>query len=778
MKTKKSQLFSVMLVFVVFVALFSLAVIFSSKKDYAYSIGENQFKLLKSAQNAENSLLYLDKSVDFASFYALNETAHKGGYVLQGECGKFRGYSLWNCEKSGVFPDGREPFIAKFSNKLDEYLASHPHFIKDNYHLYFSDGKLKGKALTPITTRDKVFRDSDGLSPEEVEGKQESSPGELSKFAESFAERYNLPYVWGGISPYTYDKTVEEKESGNPVFSGVHIPESIPEGNERGGESITPGFDCSGFVWWSLRHISLDVGRKSAEGYYEWAKENGDAVCDNFNGNECTWEEIKEEAAEGDLLFIDPCSDRKVCHIGIYTGNKRISESAGGIGLVNREIPENYKPGEAKEIAAVYSLDFDDVDKISEDDESEDAGDYEAQDNTGFVYDAASTGDELFYTVKPSFTQEVDIDLYQRLRRASLELIDNVENCEDDLETCIDDDLDELNEEEWKWSTECGSDIDNFRYNVSDLLYSCLNSEGGSCYCEIDLPENKGQRENFVIMKTVSEDMVFPDSFNAFSEMDEFNRALRSDKSEEESYQISEFKEILDELYFLQTLDLQTSDENFFLFESILDGEKVYLIYDTNSVRVVNLTKDDEEFYTYDEISSLPVLEIKAEEKTRLEDDALEEKCFNDDCLNGRVKEIFEEKLADIDVMQVAQSRTRQTEEGEEYVELSFNKPENPYLMRVGDNIKITYDGDEQLDYDQKLYLIKEDGNSGLILEEDLDKYSDYLEDDLQKCEPKPINKEKFCVESEQKIPVAGEELEFKNITYNFALYFNRPKTI
>ena len=766
MKNKKGQhIFSVLLVFVVFVSLFSLVVIVSSKLEFNEGIGKRQFNLLDSAQQADEILFYLDKSVDIAKLYAVNETAARGGFEAGSDCGKYNGFNLWNCKEKESFPHAQETLIEIFTNDLNRLLSGFGNiFPEDNFHLYFSQGHLKGNAITPIVVRGKSFRDSKGILPQEVEVNYNWLKGgrAFSDFASDFAGTYELPYVWGGISPFSYKTTINEKNNGNPVFSGVYVPEKIPAGTSRSGQMISPGFDCSGFVWWSFRHLGLDVDRKSAEGYYSWLKDNGISICDSFDGAECTWQRIKEESRPGDLLFINPCESRKVCHIAIYTGDGTLAESAGGIGLVKRKIPENYRPGNGKEIVAVYRPRYSEIERLEQDT-------HQKQTKKDFVYDKPSTGEELIYSVYPSFVAEsVNINIYDELRRASLWLIDNVKGCDDDLNTCIKKNLPELNKGRMKWEPACEK---SFSDSLSNELNKCLETKNDSCYCAIDLPEYLNPGTEYIIEKEISEQMVLP-----LEEPDPLNKALREDKITKSDFNIQELQEIFNNLKCVQKVaDRDDKKFSIYIFKSTLDSRPVYLVYNE---RVANLnvlvhnTKDDG-LYNFYELPSTKLSAMflaKKGENEPVRGDAIKNECITGQyCLEKPPKEYM---IAALDSCRTSEDTLKIAQYNGQ---VEFSEPTTDYSAELEiankkpQGIQINT-GNERIRYGNKIYIVKKQ-DFGFIKKNQLDSMG------LKECHYKKQTKESFCVTTDEKIPVIGDNVQIENLTYKFALYFE-PKTI
>ena len=78
----------------------------------------------------------------------------------------------------------------------------------------------------------------------------------------------------------------------------------------RGGKSPETGFDPSGFVYWCLREMGLNVKRRNSAGYAE----------------EEQWDKITRlsELAPGDLLFFRTGDNENINCVCIYLGNEQM----------------------------------------------------------------------------------------------------------------------------------------------------------------------------------------------------------------------------------------------------------------------------------------------------------------------------------------------------------------------------------------------------------------------------------------------------------------------
>ena len=62
---------------------------------YEDYLGEIQMKVLEASYMAERAMLYGDSAGKYSIYKSLIELGNKGGY-LNGECGEYDGYVIWN----------------------------------------------------------------------------------------------------------------------------------------------------------------------------------------------------------------------------------------------------------------------------------------------------------------------------------------------------------------------------------------------------------------------------------------------------------------------------------------------------------------------------------------------------------------------------------------------------------------------------------------------------------------------------------------------------------
>ncbi|HSJ38179.1 MAG TPA: peptidoglycan endopeptidase [Planococcus sp. (in: firmicutes)] len=103
-----------------------------------------------------------------------------------------------------------------------------------------------------------------------------NAPSALASIAKQYT---GVPYVWGGTSP--------------------------------------AGFDCSGFIDYTLNKAGYDIERTNAAGYYNMATK-------------------VSTPQPGDLVFFSGTYKPGISHVGIYIGNgQMISANSGGVGIDN-----------------------------------------------------------------------------------------------------------------------------------------------------------------------------------------------------------------------------------------------------------------------------------------------------------------------------------------------------------------------------------------------------------------------------------------------------------
>lgn len=174
-----------LLIFAFFVGLgFFFVSKFTQANKFEGYIGDHNFKILKAANKAEGTLLFIGQSAKYSLQQAVYELAQNGGIsefgvedIDSGEtlvsetssnanqnnvCGEYYGYDLWyglkkdesTNTKISCFDENDLAINLEyiFNENLNQYLINHPHNIPlDNYD-YESQGSLEiiGKAIEPL----------------------------------------------------------------------------------------------------------------------------------------------------------------------------------------------------------------------------------------------------------------------------------------------------------------------------------------------------------------------------------------------------------------------------------------------------------------------------------------------------------------------------------------------------------------------------------------------------------------------------------------------------
>ncbi|MBN2457737.1 C40 family peptidase [Candidatus Woesearchaeota archaeon] len=521
---KKAWIYSVAIALFTLLTFISLTVIFLGNQDKLGGqdrLGEKQFDILSVAKRAEKAMLYIDKSAELVTDSAIFNMADKGGFSGLPECGAYMGYSLWSTKDQECFPMDTTRGLADEISKglLNMTVLYATDMLPTGFSvnviegievqgisnglLYLSETPIVGGVGSPFDEGDagrKIERCTTGRC--------------VAQIAEKYAGLYSsLPYVYGGESPYSYEDTIGfQKLEPDGLFKGVVVERYQPAGNgKHTGKPYMPGFDCSGFVWWVFKHAGMLEHRTTAAGYYEYAKKNWGLVCEGIGCHE----DIEDIAEPGDVMFIHPCEERGVCHIGIYVGSNRIVESTGTEGIVDREFPKKYYPDGSVGIKAVYRPRFNlgsrgaTTGVTTEGAEGAEGtatgsaggtadqssgGEQAAKEGQTGAFDRPTDGDATIYSFTPSFSvhRDYDISIYDSLRQESRWLIEKVSECEnnpdrkasDTLYNCVKKYVNQTS-----FSMECNTSAkkDMF-YGFAEMFLRCVEQDvpaKDACACEI-----------------------------------------------------------------------------------------------------------------------------------------------------------------------------------------------------------------------------------------------------------------------------------------------------
>ena|SRR3989344_2412560 len=134
------------------------------KKEIDNYIGEYQFAIMKSADYASNSLLYVEHAAKYALQRSIYDLADKGGIPndFENECRMFSGAPIWyevrrtgsSYEEISCFDENKidDSLIHVFDENLNSGLASNPFGLEtDNYEYLVKDNvDVYGLAKRPL----------------------------------------------------------------------------------------------------------------------------------------------------------------------------------------------------------------------------------------------------------------------------------------------------------------------------------------------------------------------------------------------------------------------------------------------------------------------------------------------------------------------------------------------------------------------------------------------------------------------------------------------------
>ncbi len=163
---------------------------------------------------------------------------------------------------------------------------------------------------TATTAAIKAFQKRNGLSVDGIAG--ETTRDLL------YSSKAKAAAVSAGSST-----TVSKSASAFLAYAKAQLGKRYVSGNE-GPNS----FDCSGYVYYCLKHTGVSIGRLSAAGY---------------SGVD-QWKSVKKsELRPGDILFFGIRGNGKVGHTGIYLGDGKMIHCSSGKGkVVIADLSSNY----------------------------------------------------------------------------------------------------------------------------------------------------------------------------------------------------------------------------------------------------------------------------------------------------------------------------------------------------------------------------------------------------------------------------------------------------
>lgn len=108
-------------------------------------IGEHQFAIIKTANDAEKALLYIEHSSKYSAQQAAYELAKKGGIAVS-DCGQHYGYSVWIDSSNKNCNPGNDQLSGSFGTTLNDellkYLEIYPGALIPSYYDYKLSGNL------------------------------------------------------------------------------------------------------------------------------------------------------------------------------------------------------------------------------------------------------------------------------------------------------------------------------------------------------------------------------------------------------------------------------------------------------------------------------------------------------------------------------------------------------------------------------------------------------------------------------------------------------------
>ncbi|MBN2142843.1 transglycosylase SLT domain-containing protein [Candidatus Woesearchaeota archaeon] len=343
------------------------------------AIGRKQVTVLKAIPEAESKLSFVDSSAKLGAWEALYDLGDHGGFYFEGgddvripvdyPCDVFV-YPRWGPENNGACWPTNKSVEQAFGNQLTDvlnykYYYQHPENILTNigydYTFYFGQEKtiIKAKSDNVFTAMLTYDVDLSGQQKAVVASVQADSMPEdetitkcctgecIQEVASQYYEKYgppgmNLPYVWGGETPYGVVETQKKSRDPKSFFYGANVELTQPAGNKRSGMPTVPGFDCSGFAWWVYKHagISQFNNRWGAFQYEAALEKDGTKIC---GIGDCKKAVEDGDAHPGDTIFLHPKSGGNANHIAIYIGEGKVIDATGDTrGIANRDIPARW----------------------------------------------------------------------------------------------------------------------------------------------------------------------------------------------------------------------------------------------------------------------------------------------------------------------------------------------------------------------------------------------------------------------------------------------------
>ncbi len=145
MKSKKGAIVLWLSALGIIIALLGFFALFISAKPAISYVGETEIELLKTYQQAEKALFYIDQSAKLAAYQSVYDFGQRGGFSSEPKCGNYSGYNLWSNATKGLeecWPeDINESFKNRLGKNLDSYLGLYDELYlpKENYNFDLHD---------------------------------------------------------------------------------------------------------------------------------------------------------------------------------------------------------------------------------------------------------------------------------------------------------------------------------------------------------------------------------------------------------------------------------------------------------------------------------------------------------------------------------------------------------------------------------------------------------------------------------------------------------------
>ena len=126
---KKSILFNISLVVVTAIVLTTALVALDQLNPFKEGIGANSFDIIKTYQEAESRLFFIDQSAKLSSQQIIYDLAANGGFEAESDCGRYKNYNVWSTTDPSIYcyPDNyKELFKKDLNQNLRSYISLLP----------------------------------------------------------------------------------------------------------------------------------------------------------------------------------------------------------------------------------------------------------------------------------------------------------------------------------------------------------------------------------------------------------------------------------------------------------------------------------------------------------------------------------------------------------------------------------------------------------------------------------------------------------------------------